>query len=768
MQTQVVTLDVLKPIGTTVDLSDSFNARVGDKMTPFQLFITEGGVAKDLKGMHPELEAEVGNGALRNGVAVMAAGAKGVHWVGSTNNVTGYNQLTLAFPAEVFPQSGFCYGHLILANDAGVRETSVDIWFQVLDGTPLMGLVADHYDSELQLELAKAKNANNQFSQEMRNTYNQQVTDAQNAMAIASAKLKGLAATAGSIDAKIKSGDIVTLDQYSAGIKKASATVETKLAQIQQVPNYIPDLATLQKEYPKGAAGLYVTSDNHGHIWYKDAWLDTGLYNATALPNNIKEASPNYYLQIPLTLDEQGAYYDAQLKKNLLDGAKTYQPIYVRPHGQYRVVTKLGGYAALVLQDDNGATKAITVNADGSDIYDIFTENYTKLYICTIDGSPITGYARAYGIANQFENTKMYCQNYLSYKVADNKLEKVKQSDYAYAITEMFYPSELADIQVASPGLSFASLVFCDDDGQIVEYKTKERPLKFTQEDLQSDKEFTYVAFCGYNPQLSIKPDTPHHGFPNLTPRQATVILEFDNEEDDFYKSRFELLKKYGFPFSFAISSSFRQNNGFKNAANKQTYYDMINFGCDPMIYGGIGANPDPATATERDWHDYVDTWLDYCNDHGIYTPIYATSHNDLPQNLINVLKQRGFSYARTIPYWTDSRSSIELDDFRMPTLALDNGENTLDKLKVAIESAINNCETVSVLSHLIGGPHDYQVSEEVYTQFLDWLTQKVKAGQIKVTTYSGLLAGTEAMQKIIDKRQAYILHQSSDTIFRK
>ena len=72
MQTQVVTLDVLKPIGTTVDLSDSFNARVGDKMTPFQLFITEGGVAKDLKGMHPELEAEVGNGALRNDVAVMA------------------------------------------------------------------------------------------------------------------------------------------------------------------------------------------------------------------------------------------------------------------------------------------------------------------------------------------------------------------------------------------------------------------------------------------------------------------------------------------------------------------------------------------------------------------------------------------------------------------------------------------------------------------------------------------------------------------------
>ena len=229
MQTQVVTLDVLKPIGTTVDLSDSFNARVGDKMTPFQLFITEGGVAKDLKGMHPELEAEVGNGALRNGVAVMAAGAKGVHWVGSTNNVTGYNQLTLAFPAEVFPQSGFCYGHLILANDAGVRETSVDIWFQVLDGTPLMGLVADHYDSELQLELAKAKNANDQFSQEMRDTYNQQVTDAQNALIRATSDLSHLSTSVGEVQDQIDAGNVVTRKQHKDDLKKVSDEIDNRL-----------------------------------------------------------------------------------------------------------------------------------------------------------------------------------------------------------------------------------------------------------------------------------------------------------------------------------------------------------------------------------------------------------------------------------------------------------------------------------------------------------------------------------------------------------
>lgn len=288
MQTQVVTLDVLKPIGTTVDLSDSFNARVGDKMTPFQLFITEGGVAKDLKGMHPELEAEVGNGALRNGVAVMAAGAKGVHWVGSTNNVTGYNQLTLAFPPEVFPQSGFCYGHLILANDAGVRETSVDIWFQVLDGTPLMGLVADHYDSELQLELAKAKNANDQFSQEMRDTYNQQVTDAQNALTKATADLLHLATTTGDIQAQIDSKNIVTEKEFKIGLDSAQKNMEDILKNATSgAPKPIKDLMTLQLTYPNGTDGFFVANDNnHRYAYVDNSWKDLGLYQSTGILDN--------------------------------------------------------------------------------------------------------------------------------------------------------------------------------------------------------------------------------------------------------------------------------------------------------------------------------------------------------------------------------------------------------------------------------------------------------------------------------------------------
>ena len=101
MQAQSVTLDFLKPVGTVVDLSDKFNARVGDSMTPFNLFVTEGGKPKALNGLHPELEAAVGDGELKDGKAVMSDNAKGIHWVGNADNVTGYNRLTLTFPAEV-------------------------------------------------------------------------------------------------------------------------------------------------------------------------------------------------------------------------------------------------------------------------------------------------------------------------------------------------------------------------------------------------------------------------------------------------------------------------------------------------------------------------------------------------------------------------------------------------------------------------------------------------------------------------------------------
>ncbi|WOZ74833.1 Ig-like domain-containing protein [Limosilactobacillus reuteri] len=223
MQAQSVTLDFLKPVGTVVDLSDKFNARVGDSMTPFNLFVTEGGKPKALNGLHPELEAAVGDGELKDGKVVMSDSAKGIHWVGNAKNVTGYNRLTLTFPAEVFPQSGFCYGHLILANDAGVRESSVDIWFKVLDGLAIMGLAADYYDSAIELELKKLKEANSQ--------------------------------------------------------------AEQRLSKMKATPEGFANLDDLKAKYPNGNSNLNVAVDTgHLWIWLNGGWRDCGAYQSAGYP----------------------------------------------------------------------------------------------------------------------------------------------------------------------------------------------------------------------------------------------------------------------------------------------------------------------------------------------------------------------------------------------------------------------------------------------------------------------------------------------------
>ena len=226
MQAQSVTLDFLKPVGTVVDLSDKFNARVGDSMTPFNLFVTEGGKPKALNGLHPELEAAVGDGELKDGKVVMSDNAKGIHWVGSAKNVTGYNRLTLTFPAEVFPQSGFCYGHLILANDAGVRESSVDIWFKVLDGLEIMGLAADYYDSAIELELKKLKEANSQAAQ--------------------------------------------------------------RLSEMKLTPQAFANIDDLKAKYPVGNSNLNVTvDDGHLWVWLNGGWRDCGQYQTAGLEQSV-------------------------------------------------------------------------------------------------------------------------------------------------------------------------------------------------------------------------------------------------------------------------------------------------------------------------------------------------------------------------------------------------------------------------------------------------------------------------------------------------
>lgn len=870
-------VDIAKPGPQLQNLTGMWNARVLDGFTPFVVQFKENGLPVNLTGLNAFIEGDIGEGHYDSATddIVMTGTPKSVRYTDDGSGNTNMGIVVFRLPPQFFIQTGIFKGFIGLQSSTGIRSTSNDVWFKVFGSSYTMGISCKYFISDFQKALDQANGKidqalkkfnddNEKFTQNMRDNL-----DALNGQIQANRdEQANLNNHLISTDQKIAAGDVVTWTTYNADQQKTTDLVKSQLSQITQIPETFKNLDDLKATYPSGKNGIFVTMDTkHAYIWDKDQWEDNGPYITNALPRSITESCPINYMQIPLTKKMDNAYYDGQLKTNVVAGGAVYEPVNIKPRSNYRIITKLGGQANIVLQDNNGNIKTFGNNPDSSTVYDIYTDDFTKLYICTLDNSTVGNYPRLYGVSDQVADNSNYEKDGFQYQLDNGLIKTTKTKDSKYVITEMLKPDEVLDAKVASIGSNWVGLVFCDNDGNIVDYKQKIFKEIFTTQDFKSDKSFSYISFSGYDPQFTLrqgafhrgfpvtssncsnylkhgynynlvngqvkavkendvnyeisemfKPDEisqlsyassggkdvwllfldsngrlvdykqkqnftsddltskksfsyvsfggydftfilkgnpQHRGYPDLSHRFATVVLEFDNEESDFYKSRFDLLKQYGFPFSFAIESTFR-TDGFTNEANYKNYQDMINFGCDPMIYGGIGPDPNSATATEADWHTYVDDWLNWCDEHGLYCPVYACSLNELPQNLINVLKSRGFKYARTDPYWANNAKDIDLSMFQLPTLALDNTENSLDNLKADIQNAIDNGKTVSVLSHLIGGTKDFQVSTETYTLFLKWLKDKVDSGQVKVTTYSGLLSDNPAMADVETKRASF------------
>lgn len=898
----IITLDIYKEGYWAYDISNYYKGRVDDNGTPFMVRWFEHGQLKNVQGLRPFIRGTVGQHTIDdqtdpdNPKVVPSPDCSQIDQTGETTDTAPGGIAIYRMVNDCFTQEGMFYGEIGLKDSSGLVLSSVDIAFKVLGGRMNMIGARKFYVSEFEKALDNLneiiEKTKKDFSQELkqviddaRNTYNEQVKNSHDALMALDAQIQAnrdeqenLNNHLISTDQKIAAGDVVTWATYNADQQKTTNLVKSQLSQITQIPEAVTNLNELKQKYPTGKAGIFVTMDDkHAYIWDNNQWTDNGPYVSNALPRSITESCPVNYMQIPLTKKMDNAYYDGQLQIKPVAGGAVYEPQQVRQRSNYRVVTKLSGQAHIILQDNNGNIKTWGQNPDGSTVYDIYTEDFTKIYICTTDNSVVGNYPRLYGIpelipANSsyekqnfsfildngivksnfetdenFEITELfkpseildakvasdgsnhvnlvfcdqngniidykqknfkeifttkdlisskkityvcfsgynpqftllpgtphrgfpitnvngqdYLKNGLNYQLVDNKVIAVKKDDQNYEISEVFKPDEISQLSYTSSGGNYIGLIFLDKNKRLVGYKQKEHLQSFTMDDLTLDKPFTYVSFAGYDFNFQLVGNPPHRGFPDLSQNCATVILEFDNEEDDFYKSRFDLVKQYGFPFSFAIESTFR-TDGFVNEANFKNYQDMINFGCDPMIYGGIGPNPTPSTATVDDWNAYIGVWLNWCDQHGLYCPVYACSLNDLPDNLVAALKSRGYKHARTVPYWANNSKNFDKSQFRLPTLALDNTDSSLDNLKKDIENAIQNNETVSVLSHLIGGTEDYQVSTETYTLFLKWLKEKADNGDVKVTTYSDWLAGTPEMSNVQSKRLQYAYsHQAA------
>lgn len=294
MQSSIIQIDTLKPIGTLVDLTGQFNARVGDAFTPITIQWTEGKIAKNLDGLHPVFEAAVGQGHIENNKVQMNADAVPVRWVGDQTSVQNYGQTILKLPPQVFSKDGLCYGHLALENDQGVRETSVDIWFKVLGGVFNMGLACNYFITDFQKALAQAKGDVFKALDEIKKKYELEIQSAENAIDDNIASLKKLAAAVGAIQAQIDAENVVTLVKHNADYKTLSNKQEMlsnqindRLSKMSFNPLTVANSDELNSKYPNGNENLIVTADDwHGHVYYNGEWKDTGPYMSVGLSDD--------------------------------------------------------------------------------------------------------------------------------------------------------------------------------------------------------------------------------------------------------------------------------------------------------------------------------------------------------------------------------------------------------------------------------------------------------------------------------------------------
>lgn len=163
MAITTIVMDVYKPgselKNKVVDISDSFNARVGDNQVRLVIKYVERGIVERMEQeqLTPFMMGWVGQPDEEQKVTAETGIAVSYH--GSTNDIIGGGKVRMDLPGTMFPQEGMFYGFFGLENSAGKRITSNDVCFEVKNGNPDMYVDSMPFRSELQklLDLATAQ-----------------------------------------------------------------------------------------------------------------------------------------------------------------------------------------------------------------------------------------------------------------------------------------------------------------------------------------------------------------------------------------------------------------------------------------------------------------------------------------------------------------------------------------------------------------------------------------------------------------------------------
>lgn len=311
MQTNLIKFNTykLERGGLLVPMYDQFNARVGDQGTPLVIQWTQGttDTPVDLQKnkLHFYATGQVGKylEKLDDGTGYkMSADASGVEYDDKDSAGTQANGITVAkLPKQFFPQEGIFYGYFGLKDDTGNVYSSINVWFRVLGGVPIMGAAIPYFSTRFDELMETCQGRIEDALAQLRQEYQDEVKKNQDASTEARAALEKLAASVGAIQAQIDAKNFVTLNKHRFDIEALSEMIEAKLNQMNLTPETFPSADELQKEYPNGKAGLFLTEDTgHKWIYWDKKWTDCGPYQGVGVADRSIDSAKLKQNALPL------------------------------------------------------------------------------------------------------------------------------------------------------------------------------------------------------------------------------------------------------------------------------------------------------------------------------------------------------------------------------------------------------------------------------------------------------------------------------------
>lgn len=278
--------------GLLYDMYDQFNARVGDQGTPLVMQWTQG-LADTLidlqaKKLHFYAAGQVGQylEKSKDGTGYqMSADASQVEYEDRNAAGTMDHGITkVKLPKQFFPQEGIFYGYFGLKDDQGNTYTSVNVWFRVLGGVPIMGAAIPYFSTRFDELMETCQGRIEDALTQLRQEYQDEVKKNQDMSAETRAALSKLADAVGAIQAQIDANDVVTLPRYSKDIKNLTGIVENKLAEVSSNYPTVASLDELKTKFPNGQEGLFINqADGHKYMYINGAWTDCGIFQSVGI-----------------------------------------------------------------------------------------------------------------------------------------------------------------------------------------------------------------------------------------------------------------------------------------------------------------------------------------------------------------------------------------------------------------------------------------------------------------------------------------------------